>query len=154
MADGEKRSAGINEYSPIERRPCRLGLDQSKTPGRGSRGSHGRLVGIPVGYRLVSLIMSKLSSSPQVPSTPSSFFECLTGHKFCVRALCLDETQYDQEHHRAPQVAAQLAQARESGERDPQGYLQRNHPAWRLFPVEIETLVDQRTGALLSNCAA
>ena len=160
MADGKNGQSALavearsSQASPIGHQPCPLQSNQTMTQTEDWISPRVRLSGIPRGYRVASLIMNKLAAVSEESNSPSAFGDFLSGHEFYGQALCLDETQYDQELHQAIQVAALLAQGRQSGGTSPQEYLRLNHPAWRLFPVEIEVLIDPGTRTLLKLGAA
>lgn len=118
---------------------CRPSSDQSMWP---SEYLISRLDGsfqTPKGYRVVSLVACKLPAEPSISKTPNNDFATqLEGQDYWVRALCLSETQYEQELHLKPQVVALIRQVRAQGEQDPQEALQQSNPAWRLFHVATE----------------
>ena len=94
----------------------------------------------PEGFQVVTLIAGKLPDVMKESSAPDDHFDVMSGaHQYRVVGLCLRDSLYSQEIHRKPEVVALVRRAQQQGLQDLQQVLQQENPAWKLFPVEIET---------------
>ena len=139
-------TAAINQAVPTQLSPVHHLSGLASYPVIRLRSSGGDQDGIPVGYRLVTLIGCRLCDEPEESSAPSSLAAVVSGgHRFLILGLLLDEAQYDREFHLKDQVVDLVRQAVRLGSRDPQGWLQRNNPAWKLSRVETSISIDRKT---------
>lgn len=153
MADGEKGKSEHQRIFPLNGDRAASGQINPRGARRGSE-EKPRTPGNPEG---VSGCVSNNEQAFLASSTqcwPSSFLGCLTGHKFCGRALCLDETRYEQRTPSSTSSCCSIGPGSGIGrERSTGIFVTKSSSLERLFPG-IETLIDQKIRIAMSMHAA